>query len=329
MKIAFLVNELNELRATQTTSMLIHRAPRTGHETLVVPICGLEVAPDGAVFGYAHRVTPQASVEAVLEELRRGGATRVDLTTVQALLIRTNPARDRRDWAHDTALEAAALLEDRGVFVGNRPGALRRSMSKLMLTRLPTSVLPRTLVTRDLAALEAFLAEAPGDAVIKPLSGTRGVDVFRIDPRRAPNLRQIFDVLTRDGYCVAQHFVPEAVSGDVRVVMLDGRPLQVSGAVAAVRRVPGEGDFRSNIAVGGNAVPAELSEGMHEVIRAIGPQLAAEGLWLTGLDLIGNTVVEVNVFSTGGLHHAEQFYGVQFVDAILDWVEARALGGEG
>ena len=146
-----------------------------------------------------------------------------------------------------------AEMEERGVFVANRPASLRRSMSKLMLSRLPNNVLPHTLVTRDLATVERFLADAPGDVVLKPLSGTRGQDVFRMDARRPINLQQIFDVLTRDGYLIAQHFVPEAVDGDIRMVLLDGRPLELDGRVAAVRRVPPGKDFRSNIAVGGAA----------------------------------------------------------------------------
>lgn len=320
MKFGFLINDVGELRPTQTTSMLLAYAARAGHDAFAIPIDALQIASDGRVCAYARPVAARADIAVTLDLLNRRRPEILDLGALDALLVRTNPARDHRMWAHDMGLECAALLEQRGVFVANRPAALRRSMSKMTLARLPSQVVPKTLVTRDFGALEQFLRAAPGDIVLKPLAGTRGQDVFRIDRDRAPNLRQIFDVTTRDGYCVAQHFIPDAVNGDVRLVLLDGRPLEVNGQVAAVRRVPGERDFRSNIAVGGKASPVVVTDEMRAVADEIGPRLADEGLWLVGLDLIGEQTVEVNVFSTGGLNHAEEFYGVRFVEAILDWV---------
>lgn len=324
MRFGFLVNDVAEMYPAMTTALLIDRAARAGHEVFVVPIDALQVDARQSIIGYARSVTAQDDVAATLEALVQCRPETVDLATVDALLVRTNPARDERAWAHDMALECAMLLEERGVFVANRPGALRRSMSKMSLTRLPTDVLPTTLVTRTEGALEQFMREAPGHVVVKPLAGTRGQDVFRIAPGRELNLPQICAVLTRDGYCVAQHFVPEAVEGDVRLVLLDGQPLQMGGQTVAIKRVPSDKDFRSNIAVGGRAEPTEVTDAMRAIVDAIGANLAAQGLWLVGLDIIGTKVVEVNVFSTGGLHHAELFYGVPFVDAILDWVVQRA-----
>ena len=326
MKIGFLINDIAELAPTQTTSMLMHRAAKAGHQAWAVPVDALQVQPGPQVTGHAVAVANKSELEETLADMRAQTPRATDLGDLDALMVRTNPARDGRSWAHDTALECSALLAERGVFVANRPAALRRSGSKLMLARMPAEVLPHTLVTRDLGALEQFLREAPGDVVVKPLAGTRGQDVFRIEAGRTTNLRQMFDVLTRDGYCVAQHFVPEAEDGDVRLVLLDGQPLRVGEQIAAVRRIPGDSDFRSNIAVGGRAAPVEVTATMRAVADAIGPVLAAQGLWLVGLDLIGSKVVEVNVFSTGGLGHAEQFYGVPFVDVILQWVAARAAG---
>ena len=323
MKLGFLVNAVEELIPTQTTSMLIHQAALAGHQANVLPIASLHIDPDGTIRGNAVVATAHGHVAETVAALHKTAPTPADMTALDALMIRTNPARDPRLWAHDMALECAALLEDRGVFVANRPAALRRSMSKAMLTRMPISTRPVTMVTRDFVAFENFLAEAPGDIVAKPLAGTRGSDVFRI-ARGSPNVRQIFDVLTRNGYCVAQHFVPDALKGDIRIVLLDGKPLQSGGQLAAVRRIPGSKDFRSNIAVGGTAAPEILTDEMRAVADLLATQLAAEGLWLVGLDLIGTQVVEINVFSTGGLRHAELFYEQTFTRVIIDWLVDRA-----
>lgn len=104
------------------------------------------------------------------------------------------------------------------------------------------------------------------------------------------------------------------------MVLLDGQPLQLDGHIAAVKRVPDVKDFRSNIAVGGNAEAVAVTDTMCAIADAIGPRLAAEGLWLLGLDIIGSKVVAVNVFSTGGQNHAELFYGVPFFESIIDWM---------
>ena len=123
---------------------------------------------------------------------------------------------------------------------------------------------------------------------------------------------------------MAQGFVPEAVDGDVRVLLVNGAPLMVDGAFAAVRRRPPKGDFRSNVFRGGAAERVTEIPGVEAIAAAVAPQLAADGLFFVGLDLIGSKVVEVNVFSPGGLGDAERFSGVDFTTPLLDAFEVAA-----
>jgi len=317
MRLAVLVNRTKELHPEQTTALLVARAVDLGHDTWLVEVGDLGRAPDGAVLASARRATVGGPAERTLAGI--GPAEPVRLDDFDTVLVRTNPARDpRRAWAHQAALALLRALKARGVRVVNDPEGLVWATSKLHLSTFPESIRPRTLVSRDPDALRTFVAEAPGDVVLKPVSGTRGRDVFRVAHDRRENLAQIVDVLVRDGLAMAQDYVAEARDGDVRLIVLDGELLRVGDRHAAVRRVPSTSDFRSNVAVGGHPAPVEhLTPGMRRAVELAGPRLVADGLRLAGLDLVGDRVVEVNVFSPGGLFDAERFLGVDFLGAIL------------
>ncbi len=322
MHVAVLVNDPEALVATQTTAMLIHKAADRGYVVDVVGVDGLTSTAEGRVHGRGKRV-PAPSREALVEALRTADAHAVDLSEVDVLLMRTNPARDARRWAHEAALSFAGLLEAQGVLVLNRPEGLLRARDKLYLQRLPASVYPATLVSRDADAIRAFIRDLDGPAVLKPLQGTRGTDVFFADAPDAPNLRPIIDVLTRQGFAVVQEYLPEAAEGDTRVVVMDGEVLEIAERAAAIRRVPAGDDFRSNLHAGGTAQPASVTSAMRAAVEEIGPMLRADGLFLVGLDFIGGRIIEVNAFSTGGLHHAERFEEVDFCAAVFDAIELR------
>lgn len=239
------------------------------------------------------------------------------------MLLRTNPARDApRAWAHHAALSLATLAQAQGARVVNDPGGLRRAANKLYLAHLPREFRPRTLVTHDTLALKEFVLRAPGPCVLKPLQGTHGQDVYFVQAG-TKNLNQIVDALRRQGQVMAQDYIPEANRGDFRLIMLNGALLTVDGYPAAVNRVPGEGDFRSNVHAGGTATAAHLTDEMRRAARAIGPILLRDGIFIAGLDFIGGRVVEVNAFATGGLTDATDFAGgADFAGAVIEALEA-------
>ena len=164
----------------------------------------------------------------------------------------------------------------------------------------------------------AFIDEVGGKCVVKPLKGTHGRDVFMLRGSDADNLNQILDIMTRSGHVIAQEFIPEAVEGDVRLILLDGDLLEIDGHVAAVARVPGSGDFRSNIHAGGRARAVEPTPLMREAAVVVGERLRQDGIFLAGADFIGGKLVEVNTFSPGGLLDSERFYGVEFTAHIIE-----------
>ncbi|MFT5686728.1 MAG: glutathione synthase [Myxococcota bacterium] len=317
MKLLCVVNEAARIHDAGTTTALLVAAIQRGHDVSVCGAGALSVGVHGSIIATAH---PASLTDG---QLILGAAASAPLTSAHTVLIRTNPGRDTaRAWMHEAVLRMLVMARDLGVTVVNDPAGLLLASSKLYLSVVPQAHRPLTLISRNRAELRAFFAEV-GKGVLKPLTGSHGRDVFLIDDGTLGNLNQIIDVLTRDGFAMAQSFIPEAPQGDTRLLLLDGVPLMVDGQVAAVHRVPGAGDFRSNVSAGGRAEAGVITPVIAEIAAAIGPRLASDGILLAGLDIIGSKVVEVNTFSPGGLPDAGRFCGVDFLAPVLDAIEAR------
>ncbi|MCB9779501.1 MAG: hypothetical protein H6742_13140 [Alphaproteobacteria bacterium] len=311
------VNRVADIKAEQSTTALALRASQAGLQVRLTDVTSLRVDVDG---------TPLARTWAAPSTAPDAGTwmtqARASQPTVAPLagrvLVRTNPGRDPgRAAVHDAASGILALARDQGAVVKNDPDGMRRANSKLYLARFPAWTRPETFVSADPDALAEWVRGRDEPSVLKPLAGTQGTDVFRVTPQGDGNLRQICQVVCRTGYGVAQAFVKQAHEGDVRLILLDGVLLEVEGQPAAVRRVPGAGEFRSNVAQGGHAVPGEVRPHWRRIVDAVGPQLRADGLWLVGLDIVGDVIVEANVAAPGGFVDAEAFCGVDFTGAVL------------
>lgn len=330
MRIFCVVNAVSDVRPSQTTALIVQTAVRRGHEVVLAGVGALGLGDDGTVRILGRRLDPASAqdTETLLAAARSAPQVEHVVCETDTLLLRFNPARDEaRAWAYRNALVLATLARDRGALVINDPEGLARAGTKLFAASLPAHTRPATLVSRDPAAFRRFAVSIGGPLVLKPLAGTRGRDVFLLDGADAPNFAAIVDVLTRDGFAVAQAYLPDAVNGDTRVVVLDGAPLRVGDVAAAIRRVPPPDDFRSNVAVGGRPEPGLLTPALEKLVADVAPALAQARLHLVGLDVIGGLVVEVNAFATGGLYDGNRFFGVDFTEPILAWLENRRLHG--
>jgi glutathione synthase len=178
--------------------------------------------------------------------------------------------------------------------------------------------MPPTAITRSLGLTRKFLAEH-GDIVIKPLHGFAGGSVFRIgtDGRNLASLMELFNRAYREQH-VIQAFIPEIARGDKRIVLIDG---EVGGAI---NRVPGEGEIRSNLAVGGKAAKTELTLREEEICAALGPELKKRGLLFAGIDVIGGKwLTEINVTSPTGIVAIDAFNGTDTPGLFWAAVEKR------
>ena len=310
MKVCFIVNRRDELVPSMTTMMLIRSAQALGHRVLVACVDELYVA-EGRVFAEAV----QTGDDWTPDQRRR--PVRIDLESLDLVVMRTNPARDPRKGVHAAALTITAMAAARGLRVVNHADGLRRAGDKLYLETLPPEMRPATWVTADPGRVVDLVMEAGLVRVAKPLAGTRGQDVFLLDARHPENLRQIAEVVTREGYAMVQAFAPKGHEGDTRVVVLDGEPVSLGGQALAIRRVPGGKDFRSNIHAGGRAQPGEVTAPMRATIEHLAPRLREDGIRLAGFDFVGDLVVEVNVFSNGGFRDAERFHKRSFSDFVV------------
>jgi glutathione synthase len=256
--------------------------------------------------------------------LRSSQSRRLALESFDVMLIRTNPGREpRRIGVHECALSVARIAAARGVAVLNAPDGLTRAATKMSIFDLPAAVRPATFVARNVDAVDEFIESLGGPAVIKPVRGSHGQDVFRMSRHDRSNQRQVIDVIRRDGYVMVQEYVPGAEAGDQRVLVVDGDVLEVEGRAAVVARVPRAGDFRSNVHAGGRPRPGTLTAEMRGAVAAAKQWLEREGLFFVGLDFIGACIIEVNAFSPGGLVDAASHQDREFDHAIIQAVEQR------
>jgi len=210
------------------------------------------------------------------------------LNTFSAIMMRTDPPFDI-EYLNSTWLLSAA--ERQGAKVFNHPAAVRDHSEKISITEFP-ELIPPTLITRELSAVEAF-HKTHRDIVIKPLDGMGGMGVFRVGPDGL-NLASIVETLGEIGArtLMAQRFLPEIAQGDKRVLLIGGEYVPF-----ALARIPQGSEIRGNLAAGGKGVAMPLSDQEKSIAERLAPILNERGLFLVGLDLIGGYVTEINVTS--------------------------------
>jgi glutathione synthase len=236
------------------------------------------------------------------------------LNSFDAVMMRKDPPFDM-EYLYSTYL--LELAQGSGASVFNDPRALRDHNEKLAVAKFPEFTAP-TLVTRNGDLIREFLDEH-GDVILKPLDAMGGASIFRVRPDDA-NLSVIIETMTAFGRrtTMAQRYVPEIVNGDKRILLIDGKPAPYSLA-----RIPKSGETRGNLAAGATGITKPLSERDREIAAAIGPKLAAEGLLLVGLDVIGDYLTEINVTSPTCMQEIRDQTGFNVAAMMIDALEAK------
>ena len=327
MRIAFLVNDVATEISEYTTTRLAIAAARAGHEVWYVGAGDLVYEPIEQLGGHARRATaPNGdSLATFLERCQSEEPERITLEDLDVLMLRNDSVEDLHDrsWALDIGVVFGQMAARDGVLVVNDPERLSSASSKLYLEEFPPDVRPRCIVTRNEDDVKEFITKVGGAAVLKPLHGAKGRNVFFVKEEDDPNLSQMIEAVLEDGYVLAQEYLPEAEEGDTRLFLLDGQPLEQDGTYAAFRRVPPEDDLRSNVSTGGKPAAAEISDVELEVARKMSKRLAEDGMFFVGLDIVGDKVVEINPESAGGFQSVEHFTGIDFAPAIIDALEQK------
>jgi glutathione synthase len=244
-----------------------------------------------------------------------GERRRADLAEMDVVLLRQDPPFDMGYITNTHLLER--IHPD--TLVVNDPFWVRHSPEKLMVLDFE-DLMPPTMIARSLAELKRFKDEH-GDMILKPLYGNGGAGVFRLGhaDRNLAALHELFMGLGPEPL-MAQKFLPAVEKGDKRVILVDGKP------VGAINRIPGEGETRSNMHVGGRPEKVAMSARDHEICTRIGPVLRERGLIFTGIDVIGDWLTEINVTSPTGIQELERFDGTNVAGLIWEAIERRREG---
>jgi len=311
LRVAVQMDPIERIKiAGDSTFAIMLKAQELGHELYYYSPEDLSWA-EGRLWTMGYPVT----VQRVSGDHYRFGEHRIlDLgRDVDAVLMRQDPPFDL---GYITATHLLQRIEGETLVV-NDPASVRDAPEKLWVLDF-AQFMPPTAITRSLGLARKFLAEH-GDIVIKPLHGFAGGSVFRIgsDGRNLASLMEVFNSTYREPH-VIQKFLPEISKGDKRIVLVDG---EVAGAI---NRVPGEGEIRSNLAVGGTGKKADLTEREQEICATLGPELKKRGLIFVGIDVIGGQwLTEINVTSPTGIVSIDQFNGTDTPALIWKAIERR------
>jgi glutathione synthase len=329
MKIGFVCNEIATEEAVYTTTRLGLSALERGHSVFLIGVGDLANDPDDTVRAWARAPKNEKyeSPESFLAELQAEDARRerIAVDELDVLLLRNDPAADlgTRPWAQSAGFVFGQRAANRGVIVLNDPSHLASAINKMYLQHFPESVRPRALISRDAEDIRKFVEDEGGRAVLKPLQGSGGKNVFVVKPAEMNNLNQMIEAVSRDGYVIAQEFVPDAKDGDTRLFLMNGVPLCVDGKYAAFRRIAAEGDARSNLNAGASIAKAEVDDKMLALAETVRPRLVHDGMFLVGLDIVGDKLLELNVFSPGGLGSASKLEDTDFNGAVIAALERK------
>lgn len=328
MKIGFLVNDIETEQAGYTTTRLAMAAINAGHEAWVMTPGDFAYDPDEKIRARARHAPKEkyTSGAAYLSGLRGKShrTRRITVDDLDVLMLRNDPAQDvDQPWRQQAGVDFGRLAMRNGVIVLNDPNGLDKAANKMYFQLFPEEVRPRTLITRDRDEIKEFVKEEGGRAVLKPIQGSGGKGVFLVDHASNKNLNQMIDALTRDGYVIAQQYLEEAEQGDTRLFMMNGRPLMHKGRYCAFRRVRQGDDIRSNVHAGGSIAPATITDRELRIAEIVRPKLVTDGMFLVGLDIVGDKLMEVNVFSPGGLGSAQKFEKVNFAVPVVEALERK------
>jgi glutathione synthase len=317
MKFLFVADPLEGFNVKKdSTFAMMREAARRGHALFACEAKDLMWERGAKVATHVRAITLTGAKPAWFAEApaAAGAArSRIALADFDAVVMRKDPPFDSEYFYATHLLEQA---EREGARVFNRPAALRNHPEKLAILEFPQFITP-TLVTRDPEELKRFHAEH-GDIILKPLDGMGGTGIFRVGSD-GMNLGSIVETLNARGAhtVMTQRYLPEIVRGDKRILVIAGKPVPF-----VLARIPQGNEIRGNLAVGGKGVAQPISARDREIAEAIGPVLAARGLLLIGLDVIGDCLTEINVTSPTGLQEISEQSGVDVAKLFVDALEA-------
>ena len=311
MDILFILDPFDSLKPKKETSIAMMRAAVARGHRVFGCLQGDISLDQGKV---TARVTPLELTGELSPRYKAAEVRTEPLSAFDAVLMRKDPPFDM-EYVYSTYMLERAV--EQGARVYNNPAAIRDHNEKFSITAYP-QLTTDVMVTRDPARLREFVARH-GEAVLKLLDGMGGASIFRAR-QDDPNLSVILETMNRFGTrtVMAQRYLPAIAQGDKRILLIDGEVVP-----HALARIPQAGEARGNMAAGGKPVAQPLSARDEEIARYLGPRLAAKGLFLVGLDVIGDSLTEINVTSPTGFMEITAQTGFDVPDFFIAQLEKR------
>ena len=309
MKIAFQMDPIEPVDIdADSTFRLAEEAQARGHELFYY-------TPDMLAYDEGRIIARGRSLNVRRvkgDHFTLGDEVVVDLADFDVVWLRQDPPFDMH---YITTTHLLQRLGP-GTLVVNDPFWVRNFPEKLLILDFP-ELMPPTTIARDLATIRAFRARY-GDVILKPLYGNGGAGVFHLaeSDRNLSSLHEMFTGFSREPLIV-QKYLPEIANGDKRVILVDGEP------AGAINRIPGAGETRSNMHVGGRPEKVSMTDRDHEICAAIGPRLRDKGQVFVGIDVIGDYLTEINVTSPTGIQELERFDDINVARQIWNLIEKK------
>ncbi|MGB2271699.1 MAG: glutathione synthase [Pseudomonadales bacterium] len=265
--------------------------------------------------GIAHGYGQALSVKDDLENwFTLSDTSLMPLADLDVILMRTDPPFDSQFLYTTFILESA---EKQGTLIVNKPQSLRDCNEKVFATEFPQCC-PPVLITANAEAIRDFYKEH-NDIILKPLDGMGGTSIFRVQAND-PNLSVIIETLTehQTKSIMAQRYIPEIVSGDKRILLVDGKPVPF-----ALARIPAAGETRGNLAAGGRGEARALTERDYWICEQVAPALREKGLLFVGIDVIGDYLTEINVTSPTCIRELDDQCDLNIAGQLMDAIEEK------
>lgn len=327
MKIAFIINDHATEKPNFTTPALGFAAYKRDHEVYFIGVGELAYGSEGHLTARC-KTTKGANYktqETYFKAVQKEKFSIINSKDLDVLFLRNNPADEinERDWAQNAAFVFGEIAMRDGVLVLNHPSSLAGAVNKMYFQHFPEVLRPKTIITRDHKEIKDFFKSQKHKMILKPLQGSGGTNVFMMNKKNEHNLTQTIDAICRDGYVIAQEYLPDATGGDTRLFLMNGEPLSVNGKYAMLQRVNAKGDIRSNIHAGGKPAEVKMTDQIMELAEIVRPKLVQDGMFLVGIDIVGNKLMEINVFSPGGLNIIGKMYEADFSTEVIKSIEKK------
>lgn len=330
MRIAFVLDDVTSENPNYTSILLAHKMHNAGHEVYLTDVRKLAYYPEGHMGARVVRAPKKSykSREEYMQDIKGDQAIKERLTApdLDVFFIRNDPsaAPSNEPWAQTPGVVFGQVATLDGVIVLNDPFTLSDSVNKMYFQQFPEDVRPKAIITRDPEEIKDFYKQQKkAGIVIKPLQGSGGQGVFLVNEESAPNLNSMIEANLRDGYIIAQEYMPEAAKGDIRLFMVNGQIFEHEGKVGAIHRFSVSGDARSNIHAGGSVKKAKITKRIREIAERVRPKLVQDGVFIAGLDIAGDKLLETNIFSPGGLTTACELEEVDFAAGLMEAIERK------